>query len=251
MAELAVWLEDEDGGEDDPSPPSDGSCNAGYACCKEECKDGCKEIGEGGNEQSGEDEGNGSDPAEMDLDSQRSFATSSGSHSSPGPAPQEIHRHRMQVRSVPCGSRTVANETIENCDPSSNQKHLSALTSSSAKRVCNTVCTPLCNTVANGVRPLSGVLDPRTFARVRVEIGRCDICSAAKAVYRSREAQTNVCEGCYSRLVREWNGRAGVWGTRQILDTLQTEDVRQCPINVRYLAGYTLDPSGFPGTWPG
>ena len=31
-----------------------------------------------------------------------------------------------------------------------------------------------------------------------------------KAVYRSREAQTHICEGCYSRLVREGNARVGV-----------------------------------------
>lgn len=213
VAELAVWLEDEGEGEDNSPPPSDGSCNAGDACCKEECKDGCKEIEEGENEQGGEDGRNGSDPAEMNKDSQRSFATNSGSHGSPDPAPRETHRERMQVRSVPCGSRTVANETIENVDSSMNQKHLNALTSSGAKSVCNTVCTPLCNTVAtaaNGVRPLSGVLDPRSFARVRVEIGRCDICGTAKAVYRSSEAQTKVCEGCYSRLVREGNARVGV-----------------------------------------
>lgn len=28
--------------------------------------------------------------------------------------------------------------------------------------------------------------------------------------YRSREAQVKVREGCYARLVREWNGREGV-----------------------------------------
>ncbi len=69
---------------------------------------------------------------------------------------------------------------------------------------CNTVAT-----VANGVRPLSGVLDPRTFARVKVELGRCEICDTGKAVYRSREAQTKICEGCYARLVREGNAREG------------------------------------------
>ncbi len=60
------------------------------------------------------------------------------------------------------------------------------------------------------VRPLPGVLDHREFVRVRAEIGRCDICRAGKAVYHSREAQTKVCEGCYARLVREWNRDAGV-----------------------------------------
>ena len=60
------------------------------------------------------------------------------------------------------------------------------------------------------VRPLPGVLDHREFVRVRAEIGRCDICRAGKAVYHSREAQTKLCEGCYARLVREWNRDAGV-----------------------------------------
>jgi len=58
------------------------------------------------------------------------------------------------------------------------------------------------------VQPLPGVLDHRTFERTKVDLGRCDICKELKAAYRSREAK--VCEGCYARLVREWNGRAGV-----------------------------------------
>jgi len=45
---------------------------------------------------------------------------------------------------------------------------------------------------------------------VKVEIGRCDVCGEKKAVYRSREAQAKVCDACYARLVREWNGREGV-----------------------------------------
>ncbi len=60
------------------------------------------------------------------------------------------------------------------------------------------------------VQPLPGVLDHRTFTRTKVEIGRCDVCGEKKAVYRSRETQAKVCEGCYARLVREWNGRVGV-----------------------------------------
>jgi len=55
------------------------------------------------------------------------------------------------------------------------------------------------------VQSLPGVLDHRTFERVKSEIGRCDVCGAKKAVYHSGEARTNVCEGCYARLVRERN----------------------------------------------
>ena len=60
------------------------------------------------------------------------------------------------------------------------------------------------------VQPLPGVLDHRTFSRVRADLGRCDICGKGKTVYRSREAQAGICEGCYARLVREWNAKAGV-----------------------------------------
>ncbi|MCK8519070.1 hypothetical protein [Methanoculleus sp. 7T] len=60
------------------------------------------------------------------------------------------------------------------------------------------------------VRPLPGVLDHRGFERVKTELGRCDICKTGKAVYRSREARAKVCEGCYARLVREWNRGEGI-----------------------------------------
>ncbi len=60
------------------------------------------------------------------------------------------------------------------------------------------------------VLPLPGLLDHRTFERTKVELGRCDSCDAEKAVYRSRTKQANICEGCYARLVRGWNLRAGV-----------------------------------------
>ena len=74
-------------------------------------------------------------------------------------------------------------------------------------------CTPLKRCARRGPmpqEPLSGVLDPREFLRVKVELGRCDLCDAGKAVYRSREARTSLCEGCYARLVREGNAREGV-----------------------------------------
>jgi len=74
-----------------------------------------------------------------------------------------------------------------------------------------------CNALETGAKrgavlqePLPGVLDHRTFERVKVEIGRCEVCGGKRAVYRSREAQAKVCEGCYARLVREWNRGEGV-----------------------------------------
>jgi len=52
---------------------------------------------------------------------------------------------------------------------------------------------------------LPDALDHRTFERVKVELGRCDVCGTGKAIYRSREEQAKVCEGRYARLVQEWN----------------------------------------------
>ncbi len=62
----------------------------------------------------------------------------------------------------------------------------------------------------NGVRKISDFPVHRMFERVKVDLGRCDVCGTGKAVYRSREAQAKVCEGCYARLVREWNKGEGV-----------------------------------------
>ncbi len=213
VAELAVWLEDGDDEEDDYSPPSGDRLQHLKPRCKGECKGGCKEI-EGGSSQRSDGKWiNREIPAEIDHDVQGSFATDSGSHSSPDPASREEHHDRMHDRSVPCVPGLVANEKIEHENLMTNQKNFNASKSSSVKRVCTPLCTPLCNTgatAASGVRPLSGVLDPRTFARVKIELGRCEICDTGKAVYRSCEAQTHICEGCYSWLVREGNARVGV-----------------------------------------
>ncbi|WP_214083946.1 hypothetical protein [Methanoculleus sp.] len=213
-AQLAVWLEDEDEGEEDSSPPpSDNSCNTRTPCCKGGCKGGCKEIEGSNNEQKGDYFVNRSVSAKIDHGGQRSFATNSGSHSSSDSDLLEEHHVRVHDPSVPCVSGLVANEKSENDDLLMNQRNFNVTKSSDEKSVCTPLCTPLCNTaadVANGVRPLSGVLDPRTFARVKVELGRCDICGVRKAVYHSPEAQTHTCEECYSRLMREGNARKGI-----------------------------------------
>ena len=213
-AELTVWLEDEDAGvgEGDSPPPSDDRLHHLQPGCKGGCKHRCKEIEEGEREQNEDDFANAEIPADIDHDNQKSFATNSRSQSPPDPVPREERRHRVQGRKVPCVPGLVANEKIENTNLTMNRKNLNVAWNSSAKSVCTPICTPLCNTganVANGVRPLAGVLDYRTFGRVRVELGRCTICGA-KAVYHSAEAQTQICEGCYSRLVREGNAREGV-----------------------------------------
>ena len=60
------------------------------------------------------------------------------------------------------------------------------------------------------VDPLPGLLDHRDFVRVKVVSGRCDVCHEGAAVFWSAEKQIGVCEGCYARMVREWNGEKGV-----------------------------------------
>jgi hypothetical protein len=60
------------------------------------------------------------------------------------------------------------------------------------------------------VDPLPGLLDHRDFIRVKVVSGRCDICHKDEAVFRSTEKQIGVCERCYAKMVREWNGENGV-----------------------------------------
>ncbi|KAF5090241.1 hypothetical protein DSECCO2_19060 [anaerobic digester metagenome] len=54
------------------------------------------------------------------------------------------------------------------------------------------------------------VHDHRTFSGVPVDLGRCDVCGEKRAIYRSREARTDIFEPCYMRLVREWNAAEGV-----------------------------------------
>lgn len=58
--------------------------------------------------------------------------------------------------------------------------------------------------------PIPGLLNHQDFTRTSVQLGRCGICDEAAAVYRCKEKQVNICEGCYARLMREWNQSNGV-----------------------------------------
>jgi len=60
------------------------------------------------------------------------------------------------------------------------------------------------------INPLPGLLDHRDFVRVKVVSSRCDICHEGAAVFRCAEKQIGVCEGCYGKMVREWNDRNGI-----------------------------------------
>ena len=168
-----------------------------------------KEIEEGIPQQDKEDLAKREISPEIDRGDQGLLAADSGTHHPP--TPREEHRERGP--GVSCVFGPAANEKTESSYLTIDRKNISVLKSLYHERVCAPLCAPLCSTganAANGVRPLSGVLDPRSFARVKVELGRCDVCGAAKAVYRSREAQAKVCEGCYARLVREGNAKEGI-----------------------------------------
>ena len=58
--------------------------------------------------------------------------------------------------------------------------------------------------------PIPGLLDHQDFTRTSVQLGRCGICDQGAAVYRCKDKQVNICEGCYSRLIREWNKEYGI-----------------------------------------
>lgn len=60
------------------------------------------------------------------------------------------------------------------------------------------------------VDPIPGLLDHHDFKRVRVVSSKCDICHEGSAIFRCAEKQVSVCEGCYARMVREWNEEKGV-----------------------------------------
>jgi hypothetical protein len=81
-------------------------------------------------------------------------------------------------------------------------------------------CTPPCKPGQTNARqssrpgktiPLPGLLDHREFTRTSIQLGRCDICDHGAAVYRCVQKQVNICEGCYSRLVRGWNQNNGIF----------------------------------------
>ncbi len=60
------------------------------------------------------------------------------------------------------------------------------------------------------INPLPGLLDHRDFVRVKVVSSRCDICHDGGAVFRCAEKQVCVCEGCYAKMMREWNVNNGI-----------------------------------------
>ena len=84
-----------------------------------------------------------------------------------------------------------------------------------ASHIARLVCRDARNAVHHGrksgtIDPLPGVLDHREFERVNVPSSKCDVCHEGSAVFWCREKRVGICEGCYTKLVREWNGGNGV-----------------------------------------
>ncbi|HOZ44171.1 MAG TPA: hypothetical protein PLD13_11295, partial [Methanoculleus sp.] len=194
-AELSVWLEEED-----PSPPPSGGGGGMPDPC---CKESRKGIEEGRPRRDKEDTAKGEILSEIDRGDQELLAADPGTHHPP--TPREEHRER-----VSCVLGPAANEKTESNYLMIDRKNNAVLKSLYPEHVCASVCAPPGSTGANVVHPLPGVLAPGAFERVKVELGRCGICGKRRAVYRSREARTNICERCYARLVREGNARVGV-----------------------------------------
>ncbi len=110
------------------------------------------------------------------------------------------------------------------CEPENGANDSSSLHSTTRSRnqpqdVLVDVSTPHCKAVKSsgkvpsrleGIIPLPGLLDHREFARNTVQLGRCGICDQGAAIYRCKEKQVNICEGCYARLIREWNQANGI-----------------------------------------
>jgi len=107
------------------------------------------------------------------------------------------------------------------CDPVQNAKitckpqllsHPGNGASDIGQLVYNSGCKDMkrCGKVEN-VIPLPGLLDHREFVRIGgVPWSKCDICHEGAAVFRCKEKHMGICEGCFTKLVREWNEGNGV-----------------------------------------
>jgi hypothetical protein len=219
----SVWLDDDD---DDSNDSSFQQCDS--TCCHRECAQG------------GGGSGNSDQDTDMDrsqyIDVQQSERTERMNDGSLGGCVSQVavtHREKVAHQSpndkigptmTPLRDSTCCSSAVTCCHAAVNPAVYIPLPiekdepchicgrrpTSSLKRGERLYLCYDCLRKAkrSTVRPLPGVLSPQEFLRAKVELGRCDICREGKAVYRSGEAK--ICEGCYSRLVREWNGQAGV-----------------------------------------
>ncbi|KQC03542.1 MAG: hypothetical protein APR53_04945 [Methanoculleus sp. SDB] len=199
MAKPDVWLEEEEPDDEDNDNPSDDSTlapglhpesenqTAGSGACRDEHS--CKEV----------------QYREKCTDSKGSLHSIGRTHGMPDQLPGP--------GTCLCESGGSANEeTKRTCtpqvpDPGALRDALRCTREVEAKKTGAKVQTARS---PGKVLPLPGLLDHREFERVSTELGRCRICDGARAVYRAEDLQTCICEGCYGRLVREWNAGEGV-----------------------------------------
>jgi len=225
MAELAVWLEE---GEDDPSPdPGDEECKPPcQGVCKGVCQGVCQHPGDQRSLHSIEKTANvtvsrGIFPAKIRVLATISETQCMADRDTPdhGVATSEDGNDPGSLYAF----SKSANTFQENSDTTRNPENTAVLSKENSGSIGTPLGTPIGTPPGNMaynkgdrrsgkvlVQPLPGVLDHRTFERVSVDLGRCTICNTGKAVYRSRSDRTSICEGCYARLVREWNAQEGV-----------------------------------------
>ncbi|WP_292491688.1 hypothetical protein [Methanoculleus sp. 10] len=195
-----VWLDDGGDQDGDPGPDDSFSITAGLQqnfsrCCKDHSP------------QNGAESGNTGTERDASLSTDHNIQQKRNPHSSIDLRVSEgVHvcEPRNAVTTAPITPDTSTNGNslrfIRPFDFSTLRKPLKTTESGGG----------LLKASAGGTVPLPGVLVPPMFERTKVELGRCDVCGERKAVYRSQEARTTICEGCYSRLVREWNRGEGV-----------------------------------------
>jgi len=88
-----------------------------------------------------------------------------------------------------------------------------SITSKNRSLSDGTLCNSLEKDAKRGAvlqESLPGVLEHTEFSRVTTDLGRCTACGKVRAVFRSADGRALLCERCYGRLVKEWNGRKGI-----------------------------------------
>ena len=71
-----------------------------------------------------------------------------------------------------------------------------------ARRICRVCYKTARKREQNEGPPLPGILAIGRMVRISNDIGRCQVCNLAKAVYRDHSAGTSICQQCYDREAR-------------------------------------------------
>jgi hypothetical protein len=71
-----------------------------------------------------------------------------------------------------------------------------------ARRICRVCYKTARKREQHEGPPLPGILAIGRMVRISNDIGRCQVCNLAKAVYRYHQAGTSICQQCYDREAR-------------------------------------------------